>query len=124
MSRPFCINLGCNSYAVPMKGRVGEPGVRYRVFCSTCHKNSYTDYPLAKGVTRFKSGVCSNINGDLGFPCVINWKLVKSTGFKISTEVDHKNGNCEDNRIRNLQELCPVCHMEKGKRDGDHNGWR
>ena len=82
------------------------------------------DYPLAEGVTRFKSGVCSNVDGHLGFPCVINWKLVKSTGFKISTEVDHKNGDCEDNRPRNLQELCPVCHMEKGKREGDHNSWR
>ena len=41
MSRPFCINLGCNSYAAPIRGRIGEEGVRYRVFCGTCHKNSY-----------------------------------------------------------------------------------
>ena len=124
MSRPFCINLGCNSYAAPIRGRIGEEGVRYRVFCGTCHKNSYEDYPLAEGVTRFKKNICSNTDGHLGFPCVINWKLVKKSGFKISTEVDHKNGDCHDNRTKNLDELCPICHKEKSKRNGDHNGYR
>ena len=66
------INLGCNSYAAPIRGRIGEEGVRYRVFCGTCHKNSYEDYPLAEGVTRFKKNKCSNADKHLGFPCVVN----------------------------------------------------
>ena len=122
--RPVCINLGCNSYCVPMRGRVGDEDVRYRVFCGVCHKNSYMDYPLAEGVTRFKKNRCSNTKSRLGFPCVINWDLVESTGFKLSTEIDHKNGNNIDNRTVNLQELCSVCHKEKSKLAGDHDGWR
>jgi len=124
MSRPFCINLGCNSYAAPIRGRIGEEGVRYRVFCGTCHKNSYEDYPLAEGVTRFKKNKCSNADKHLGFPCVVNWDLVESSGLRVSTEVDHKNGDCEDNRLTNLQELCSICHKEKSKRSGDFNSWR
>ena len=122
--RPVCINPGCGSFCVPMRGRVGDADVRYRVFCGTCHKNSYMDYPLAAGVTRFKKNRCSNTGSRLGFPCVIDWALVESTGFKLSTEIDHKNGNNTDNRAVNLQELCSVCHKEKGKRAGDHDSWR
>jgi hypothetical protein len=107
-----------------MRGRVGEQDVRYRVFCAVCHKNSYMDYPLPYGVRRFKTGRCSNTDSRLGFPCVINWDLVESTGFKLSTEVDHKNGRNTDNRTSNLQELCAICHKEKGKQAGDHDSWK
>lgn len=122
--RPTCVNPGCGSLCVPQRGRVGEHGVRYRVFCSQCHRNSYTDFVLRPGVRRFKKGRCSNTNSRLGFPCVIDWDLVERTGFKISTEVDHKNGNNTDNRASNLQELCGICHSEKGKREGDHDPFR
>jgi hypothetical protein len=82
------------------------------------------DYPLAAGVTRFKTGRCSNTNSRLGFPCFIDWALVERTGFRLSTQVDHKNGINTDNRPVNLQELCSLCHTEKGKREGDHDSWK
>lgn len=123
-ARPICVNPGCNKPAVPIKGRVDEPGVRYRVFCGNCHKNSYSDYPLDEGVKRFKSNCCSNITGHLGFPCVVDWKKAKKAGLKISTEIDHKNGDPCDNRPLNLQELCSICHKEKGKLHGDFDRHR
>jgi hypothetical protein len=122
--RPTCVNPGCEKPSVPMKGRVGEDGVRYRVFCGNCHKNSYSDFPLDEGVKRFKTGRCSNTDGHLGFPCCVDWDKSETAGLKISTEIDHKNGNPNDNRKRNLQELCSICHKEKGKRNGDFDGWR
>lgn len=123
--RPICINPGCGSLAVPMRGRVGDPDVRYRVYCDPCHRSNYKKTPLREGVTPYRTGVCSNHDGALlGFPCVVDWKLAKRSNFDISTEVDHINGDCHDNDPKNLQELCPICHKEKGKRNGDHNGWR
>jgi len=126
MKRPKCINPGCGTFATPSAGRVGEYGVRYRIHCSPCHKNSYDpdNYPLKEGITRYKKHICSNTDGHLGFPCVINWKLAQSAGLKVKTEVDHKNGDHTDDRPDNLQELCQNCHGEKGKRNGDYNGYR
>ena len=123
--RPICINPGCGAYTVPSHGRVGQLGVRYRVHCGPCHKNSYdpANYSLKPGVTRYKKDICSNLNGGLGFPCVIDWAIAAQADLRISTEVDHINRNPNDNRPENLQELCSICHKEKGKRQGDYNGW-
>jgi len=123
MNRPNCINPGCGRPATPMKGRVGQPGVRYRIFCDPCHRSSYSGTSLAIGVTPFKTGICSNKDGQLGFACLIKWELV-TENYKVCTEVDHINGDPHDNRPENLQELCPICHREKGRRQGDYNGYR
>lgn len=122
--RPICINLGCDKPVAVSEGSIHDDNPRWRVHCSHCQAASYGKWEHRVGVTPFKKDVCSNTSAKLGFPCVINWKLVESTGFKISTEVDHKNGDPTDNRPRNLQELCSICHREKGKRKGDYNGWR
>lgn len=31
----------------------------------------------------------------------------------ITLDIDHKNGNCDDNSLENLQYLCPNCHRQK-----------
>jgi 5-methylcytosine-specific restriction endonuclease McrA len=37
------------------------------------------------------------------------------------TEVDHKDGNRDNNDPANLDELCPMCHKHKGQLAGDYN---
>ena len=112
MSRGICINPGC-----------GKPqahdGRRWRVHCGHCQGASYGKHPHAPGVTPWKKGKCSNHDSHLGFPCGIDYK--KSPWAIGMTEVDHKDGNRENNEPSNLDELCPMCHKYKGRISGDYN---
>jgi len=116
--RPVCINHGCTSPVVPMSGKVTDANPRWRVHCGDCQKASYGGKAHKPGVTPFKTGRCSNQDAHLGFPCAIDYK--KSPWVEGMTEVDHKNGDHTDNRIRNLDELCPMCHKHKGQLSGDY----
>ena len=121
--RPICVNHGCDKPVIVTSGTISDPG-GWRVHCGHCQAASYGKWPHASGVTPFKIGRCSNIKGKLGFSCVINWTSVKAQGLKVSTEIDHINGDPNDNLLTNLQELCPICHREKGRREGNFDGWR
>ena len=134
--KPICINYGCKKYCT-----YSRPG-RFRPFCSRCHKAGfkhnhrearkmvdgsikiyiYQPVQLAEGVTSFKTGKCSNQKhgqkGYLGFPCPMDYK--KAPWAIGNTELDHKNGDHTNNKIKNIQELCSACHVEKSKRCGDY----
>ena len=127
--RPICINYGCKKYCT-----YSTPG-RFRPLCSRCHKAGfkyvlkrkmadgtikvYPPVELAEGVTPFKTGKCSNQNGHLGFPCPMDYK--KASWAIGRTELDHKDGDHTNNTVENIQELCPVCHVEKSKQCGDYS---
>jgi hypothetical protein len=121
--RPICINHGCNSGVMPMKGSIHDDNPRWRVHCGHCQAASYGKWPHREGVTPFKTGKCSNADGHLGFNCSINWKKIPSWA-KGMTEVDHIDGNCTNNKLKNLDELCPICHKLKGQQSGDFNNTR
>lgn len=110
--RPKCINHGCSK-------PVASSGLRWRPVCSHCHTTGYNGTLYAKGVTPFRIGQCSNIDGHLGFPCYIDWKRVKKDNARIKTHIDHKDGNHLRNVIENCEELCESCHSEKGRLFGD-----
>jgi len=118
--RPICINEGCGSPVIPTKGKVTDPNPRWRVHCGDCQKASYGAKPHKHGVTPFKTGKCSNIDGHLGFECSIKWSKVPDWA-KGMTEVDHRDGNPNNNARSNLDELCPICHKLKGQINGDYN---
>ena len=123
---PICINYGCNSKCT--YGDKDETGKkRYRIHCGNCQKASYGAkdrngkiITLKEGVTAYKTGKCCNHDSHLGFECPVNFDKMPSWG-KGLTEVDHINGNCNDNDLKNLQELCKYCHDFKGQLNGDYD---
>ena len=119
--RPKCINHGCNK-PVTFSHKDEQGNKRWRVHCSHCQAASYGKWPHSPGITPFKTGRCSNSDSHLGFACAINYN--KAPWAKGMTEVDHKNGDCTDNRVKNLDELCPMCHRLKGRLAGDFNGYK
>jgi hypothetical protein len=108
---PICINYGCGS----PRAKLNEK--RYRPVCGHCHHAGYGKHPLKEGVTPFKTGICSNKDGHLGFPCPTNYK--KAKWAKGITQLDHIDGNRHNNEPENFQELCPMCHHYKGRLEGD-----
>jgi hypothetical protein len=111
--RPVCINHGCNELVTYSNvNRKGEP--RYRVHCSHCQGASWGRHAHRSGVTPYRTGRCSNHSGHLGFACATQFDLIPSwaTG---TTEVDHRDGDRNNNSPENLQELCAVCHQLKGQ---------
>lgn len=111
--RPICVNHGC-------KKPVAHDGKRWRVHCGHCQAASFGKWPHCEGVTPFKTGKCSNTDGHLGFDCLIKWSKVPKWA-KGMTEIDHKDGDHTNNKLKNLEELCPICHKLKGQLAGDFN---
>ena len=119
--RPTCINYGCDRLALS-GGKKKNGKHRYRIHCSSCQRASYGAIPHSKGVIPFKVGKCSNSDGHLGFGCPMDYE--KAPWAIGHTEVDHIDGDHNNDDLKNLDELCSVCHKEKGKRAGDYSGHR
>jgi hypothetical protein len=113
---PTCINYGCNQ-PVTYSHKDTQGNKRWRIHCPHCQKASYGKWPHRDGVTPYKTGLCSNQDGHLGFKCGIDYAAAPH--FIGMTEVDHKNGNHTDNRHENLDELCKLCHLLKSRMNGD-----
>lgn len=108
---PVCINPLCNKPC-------SHDGARYRPVCSACHKHG----GARPGAVNRKTYKCENVDGRLGFPCVVDWSKVPSW-WRI-TQLDHKDGNHMNNTLDNIQELCNVCHPIKSHLSGDLKGYR
>ena len=121
--RPTCINYGCEKLVAPMTGKITDPNPRWRVHCGHCQGASYGRQSHAKGVTPYKTGMCTNIDEHLGFKCFTNFRKMPKN-YKGRTQVDHKDGDPSNNDPNNLDELCVHCHNYKGQLSGDFNGWR
>jgi hypothetical protein len=109
---PKCAS--CGDYAeVRRLDNFGRP--TYRPFCPSCRQQGLSEL--------VKSGRCSNVSGHLGFFCPVNWQVAEFMSATL-TDIDHIDGDNGNNIPSNLQELCPLCHREKSKRNGDHDGAR
>jgi hypothetical protein len=119
--RPTCINRGCKKPVTYTKKNT-DGTHRWISICGHCSKAQIGKISYAAGVTSYRTGICENKGGRLGFKCAVNHKLLPK-GLHI-TEIDHRNGDYTDNRLSNIQELCVVCHKIKSKLSGDLNRWK
>lgn len=114
--RPKCIEEGCD--------RSGQHMGRYRVdgtpmFRKRCDRHHAEHQAAKKGLTatdwrnsfhpylHHRKDYCENIDGRLGFVCTTTITM------SAMLQVDHIDGNPENNDPSNLQTLCACCHIHK-----------
>jgi hypothetical protein len=110
----ICLNPGCGNLSKQVTK------TRYSPFCKGCNTRYSKGRLFPKRITPIKTFRCANEHGILGYPCVINWKLVDEIGYRITTHIDHIDGNHLNNTLDNTMELCPECHHRKSSENGDY----
>jgi hypothetical protein len=119
--RPICINKGCKK-PVTYNRKNLDGTHRWKPVCGHCRDAQTGKSKYAKGVVPYRTGICENKDGKLGFKCAVNHKLLPKDMHL--TEIDHINGDPADNRVSNIQELCVICHKIKSRLSGDLNRWK
>jgi len=76
-------------------GSTGRPLTEYLVVGSTCKSSWLRQRLVEEGIFEPECATCGNAT----------WQ-----GRPIPLELEHKNGNRNDNRLENLELLCPNCH--------------
>jgi hypothetical protein len=89
-------------------------------FCSNkCQANFQYSVFLKAWLRGKKEVITKNISGHIrrfleeknGKKCMCcGWDKVHTVTKRVPLEVDHKDGNSDNNTLRNLQLLCPNCH--------------
>ena len=129
--RPKCKHRGCNKpVSIPSTRIDGTPYYRASGLCGSHHNiaiakkhgvkhaneitakrqgfNGLSEYRNSRHPYRqYRKDYCENKDGRLGYVCRVKIRI------PLQLEVDHKNGNPNDNRPRNLQTLCCMCHKYK-----------
>jgi hypothetical protein len=95
----------------------------YKYCSNKCQQTfAYNEYikEWKLGIVSGNRGIVTrNISGHIkrylkekyGEKCSIcGWNEIHLITGKVPLEVDHKNGDAEDNREENLQLICPNCH--------------
>jgi hypothetical protein len=133
--RPRCSHKNCSNPRAII-GTLSNGSPNYRKVCGTHHghniakkngvKSSQHLTAKRKGMTiseyknsthpyrQHRKDYCENKDGRLGYIC----RAVVRISAQL--EVDHKNGNPTDNRPRNLQTLCCLCHKYKTYANKDY----
>jgi hypothetical protein len=110
---PKCVNIGCsNDVAVR-----NWANWSFKSECPKCQSDRKKGI-IREGITIHKKKYCENIDGRLGFFCPVkskeNW-----IGFESSLDLDHINGNHDDNTPSNVDTYCKCCHSRKSLEMGD-----
>ena len=110
---PKCINEGCNNnVSIRNWGNWS-----FKSECSRC-QSARKKGILIQGIIRHKKNYCENIDGHLGFRCPVQ-KKENWIGFESALDLDHIDGNNNNNQTENVKTYCKMCHTKKGIEQGD-----
>jgi len=142
--RPRCTHPNCNEPAQHMGQYRLDGTPHFRKLCSKHHMisvakslgySSIADFQFAvnektakkkgyESVTEYKNSkhpyrkyrkdYCENRDGRLGYKCRVKIR------HSAQLQVDHINGKPNDNRKKNLQTLCVLCHVFKTHENKDN----
>ena len=122
---PKCINIGCDNDVAVRDWKYWS----FKSECSSCAKSRIDKKYLIESGERViirndnrilihKKEYCEN-NGSLGFQCPVprnGW-----VGFGNSLDLDHKDGDHQNNEPENVKTYCKLCHGRKSLESGDCN---
>jgi hypothetical protein len=111
---PKCLNTGCNGNVLVREWKYWS----FKSECSTCtsaRKKGIT----RPGIIQHKKSFCENEDGQLGWVCPVprdGW-----IGFENSLDLDHLDGDHQNNIPSNVKTYCKLCHGRKSLINGDCN---
>lgn len=113
-SLPKCVNIGCNN----------DVSVRnwsnwsFKSECGRCQTDRKKGV-IREGIVIHKKSYCENFDGHLGFNCPVPSKE-SWVGFEIGClDLDHVDGNHDNNTPENVKTYCKLCHNKKSIEQGD-----
>ena len=126
---PTCINEGCDNHVQVREWKYWS----FKSECSSCaaarkenryilregHKHIVDRKGKEIGVIIHKKDYCENHDGHLGFSCPVphdGW-----IGFQNSLDLDHLDGDHNNNVPSNVKTYCKLCHGRKSLENGDCN---
>ena len=123
-NHPKCETVGCRNRKTVLDWHWTSGAPVYRPVCNNCHRDriatkngfkTHSDFLNSKHPYRkHRKNYCENKDGRLGHKCRATIHI------DAQLEVDHINGNPDDNRPQNLQTLCANCHKFKTHANKDY----
>lgn len=116
---PNCANLYCTQ---PVAKRSTRKNGRldYKPFCHSCLGAAAGKQNYKPRIQPIKKTYCENNDGSLGFGYKCSSRNLKS----YQLDIDHINGNKENNHHTNIQTICSNCHREKSQKENDCSAWK
>lgn len=112
--KPECINPGCTKDVAWREKKYWS----MKSECSRC-MSARKKNKLIEGVTIWKKKYCENIDGRHGFKCPVDGN--EWAHYSESLDLNHKDGNHDNNIPENVETLCKLCHGRHSREDGEWN---